>query len=92
MGGAHHRLQLVIVERRDQRRAQHADRHPGAAQAAYRFQPPLRARREDIPALVERFGILPVVSNEASWESFRGRYVCVAIPYGGGTTDGSLGF
>lgn len=44
------------------------------------------------PDLVDRFGILPVVPNEASWDSFRGRYVCVAIPYGGGTTEGSLGF
>ena len=42
-------------------------------------------------ALVDRFGVLPVVADERSWESYRGRYVCVAIPYGGGTTQGSLG-
>ena len=42
------------------------------------------------PDLVDRFGILPVVADEASWEPFRGRYACVAIPYGGGTTSGSL--
>jgi hypothetical protein len=41
--------------------------------------------------LVERFGVLPVVADEQSWDSYRGRYVCVAIPYGGGTTQGSLG-
>ena len=41
--------------------------------------------------IAQRFGVLPVVADEKSWSSFRGRYVCVAIPYGGGTTDGSLG-
>ena len=45
----------------------------------------------DHPDLVQRFGVLPVVADENSWSSFRGRYVCVAIPYGGGTTAGSLG-
>ena len=43
------------------------------------------------PDLVERFGVLPVVADEQSWSSYRGRYVCIAIPYGGGTTEGSLG-
>jgi hypothetical protein len=43
------------------------------------------------PDLVERFGVLPVVADEQSWSSYRGRYVCVAVPYGGGTTRGSLG-
>ena len=43
------------------------------------------------PDLVQRFGVLPVVADEKSWSSFRGGYVCVAIPYGGGTTEGSLG-
>ena len=45
----------------------------------------------DQPDIAQRFGVLPVVADEKSWSSFRGRYVCVAIPYGGGTTDGSLG-
>jgi hypothetical protein len=45
----------------------------------------------DRPDLVERFGVLPVVADEQSWNSYRGRCVCVAIPYGGGTTQGSLG-
>ena len=43
------------------------------------------------PDLAERFGVLPVVADEQSWRSYRGHYVCVAIPYGGGTTQGSLG-
>jgi hypothetical protein len=41
--------------------------------------------------LAVRFGILPVVADQRSWDTYRGRYVCVAIPYGGGTTQGSLG-
>ena len=45
----------------------------------------------DHPDVVQRFGVLPVVADEHSWNSFRGRYVCVAIPYGGGTTTGSIG-
>jgi len=45
----------------------------------------------DRPDVVQRFGVLPVVADEHSWNSFRGRYVCVAIPYGGGTTTGSIG-
>jgi hypothetical protein len=42
--------------------------------------------------VADRFGVLPVVPNEKSWDSYRGRYVCVAIPYGGGTTTGGLKF
>ena len=41
------------------------------------------------PILLQQFGILPVAADEDSWESYDGRYVCVAIPYGGGTTTGS---
>jgi Septum formation len=41
------------------------------------------------PDLLERFGILPVAADEVSWDHYEGRYVCVAIPYGGGTTTGS---
>jgi hypothetical protein len=44
----------------------------------------------DDPAIVTDFGILPVVADEGAWEPLAGRYVCVAIPYGGGTTTGSL--
>lgn len=43
----------------------------------------------DRSELLERFGILPVVADEASWGPFDGKYVCVAVPYGGGTTTGS---
>lgn len=43
----------------------------------------------DRPDVLERFGLLPIVADEASWEAFDGRFVCVAIPYGGGTTTGS---
>jgi hypothetical protein len=44
----------------------------------------------DDPSIVTDYGILPVVANEQAWEPLAGRYVCVAIPYGGGTTSGSL--
>jgi hypothetical protein len=43
----------------------------------------------DRAVLLERFGVLPVVADERSWESFEGRYVCVLIPYGGEPTTGS---
>lgn len=38
----------------------------------------------------DAFGVLPVAPDEASWGPFAGRFLCVAIPYGGGTTVGSL--
>jgi len=41
------------------------------------------------PVLLERFGILPVVADERAWDAFDGRFVCVAIPYGGVPTTGS---
>lgn len=47
------------------------------------------AAMQDLPELLEQFGILPVAADAASWEQYDGRYVCVAIPYGGGTTMGS---
>jgi hypothetical protein len=40
--------------------------------------------------LVAGFGLLPVAPNEASWQPFRGRFLCVAIPYGGTPVSGSL--
>lgn len=40
--------------------------------------------------ITDTFGLLPVAPDEASWEPFAGRFLCVAIPYGGGTTVGSL--
>jgi hypothetical protein len=66
--------------------------YPGEEQLFERADRECAAVLSERPELVDRFGILPVVPNEASWDSFRGRYVCVAIPYGGGTTEGSLGF
>ncbi len=37
----------------------------------------------------ERYGLLPIAPTEPQWESFDGRYVCVAIPFGGGSVIGS---
>jgi len=36
------------------------------------------------------FGLLPVAPNEASWEPLGGRYVCVAVPYGGEPVIGTI--
>lgn len=33
---------------------------------------------------LDRFGVVPVAPTERSWESFAGRFLCIAIPYGGG--------
>ena len=44
----------------------------------------------DSPAILADYGILPVVANEEAWDPLAGRYVCVAIPYGGGTTTGTV--
>ena len=41
-------------------------------------------------AILEEFGIVPVVANESAWGPLEGRFVCVAIPYGGEPTSGSL--
>lgn len=45
--------------------------------------------RELVPDLDPAFGLLPIAPNEASWEPLGGRFLCVAIPYGGGTVTGS---
>lgn len=37
-----------------------------------------------------RFGVVSVVPNESAWEPLAGRFVCVAIPYGGEPVTGSL--
>ncbi len=37
----------------------------------------------------ERYGLLPIAPTERLWESFDGRYVCIAIPFGGGAVTGS---
>ena len=36
------------------------------------------------------FGVLPIAPNEKSWEPFAGRFVCVAIPYGGAPAMSSV--
>ena len=46
--------------------------------------------RPDAAAIAADFGLLPVAPNEQSWSVFEGRYVCVAIPYGGGTTTSAI--
>lgn len=38
-----------------------------------------------------RFDILPIAPNEASWGPFDGAFSCVAIPIGGALTTGSVG-
>lgn len=43
----------------------------------------------DRPDVLDGFGILPVVADQRSWDRYDGKYVCLAIPYGGGTTTGS---
>jgi hypothetical protein len=40
--------------------------------------------------LIEEFGLLPIAPNETSWEQFQGRFLCVAIPFGGEPVTGSL--
>lgn len=37
------------------------------------------------------YGLLPVAPDEASWEPLGGRYLCVAVPYGGALVSGSIG-
>jgi len=37
----------------------------------------------------EAFGLLPIAPTVKVWESFDGRYVCVAVPFGGEPVTGS---
>jgi hypothetical protein len=37
-----------------------------------------------IPA---QFGMLPIAPDEASWQPLGGRFLCLAVPYGGGTVN-----
>lgn len=41
-------------------------------------------------AYLADFGIVPVAPNEPAWTGKQGRFVCLAIPYGGGRTTGSV--
>lgn len=45
---------------------------------------------DDAAAAGDRFGVLPVAPNEASWEPFEGRFACVALPIGGDPVKGSI--
>lgn len=38
----------------------------------------------------DAFGLLPIAPTVELWESFEGRYVCVAIPFGGEPVTGSI--
>jgi hypothetical protein len=38
----------------------------------------------------EEFGLLPVAPTPELWESFDGRFLCVAIPFGGAPVVGSI--
>lgn len=49
-----------------------------------------RACARRAPAIPDAFGLLPIAPTEQLWESFDGRYVCVAIPFGGEPVTGSL--
>jgi hypothetical protein len=44
----------------------------------------------DSDALLADFGVLPVVANEAAWAPKQGRFLCVAVPYGGEPRRGSI--
>ncbi len=33
----------------------------------------------------DQFGMLPIAPDEASWQPLGGRFLCVAVPFGGGT-------
>lgn len=41
-------------------------------------------------APLDDFGLLPIAPDEPTWETFQGRFVCVAIPFGGESVRGSL--
>lgn len=36
------------------------------------------------------FGLLPIIPNAAVWEPRGGPYLCVAVPYGGEPSEGSI--
>lgn len=40
---------------------------------------------------LEGFGVVPIAPNERSWEPFDGGFLCVALPFGGGSVTGSIG-
>ncbi len=38
----------------------------------------------------DAFGLLPIAPSPELWASFEGRFLCVAIPFGGGAVTGSI--
>ncbi|MEO6652213.1 MAG: septum formation family protein [Ilumatobacteraceae bacterium] len=48
-----------------------------------------RACRAASPVTSDAYGLLPIAPTRDVWESFDGRYVCVAIPFGGEPVTGS---
>ena len=48
---------------------------------------PLCARAE-VPG--DRYGVVPIAPTESSWTSFDGRFLCIALPYGGEPSTGSI--
>lgn len=48
-------------------------------------------RRCAVDAVVPpEFGVLPVAPDAATWETFEGRFACVALRFGGGAVTGSI--
>lgn len=42
------------------------------------------------PLLGDRFGLLPIAPTDDTWNRLRGRFQCLAVPYGGGRSTGAL--
>jgi hypothetical protein len=49
-----------------------------------------RRCRASGPLLGDDFGLLPVAPTENTWDRLSGRFHCLAVPYGGGRTTGTL--
>ncbi|MEO6653805.1 MAG: septum formation family protein [Ilumatobacteraceae bacterium] len=49
-----------------------------------------QACRAVSPVTSDVYGLLPIAPTRDLWESFDGRYLCVAIPFGGEPTGGSI--
>jgi hypothetical protein len=43
-----------------------------------------------VSLLGDDFGMLPMAPTENTWERLSGRFHCLAVPYGGGYTTGTL--
>ncbi len=49
-----------------------------------------QACRAVSPVTSDAYGLLPIAPTRDLWESFDGRYLCVAIPFGGEPVRGSV--